>query len=154
MLSYLGSFLTPKIQNCPWHGVHFKISSDYFSLSNTPWSVIHCIWKGCLSACVYGPGTLCLLWFLPLFADTVSLISLLYPVLSVHISPSFDIWVQIRYDIDISNLYALNYLCLCLSRWRPPCYRSCVVGNPLLPYRGVFSFSTLLLALSYFLPPA
>ena len=25
MLSYLGSFLTPKIQNCPWHGVHFKI---------------------------------------------------------------------------------------------------------------------------------
>ena len=77
-------------------------------------------------------------------------ISLLYPVLSDHILPSSDIWGQTRCDIDISNLYALNYVWLCLSRGRPPCYRSCVVGKPLLLYQGVFS--SFLFVISCFFP--
>ena len=65
-------------------------------------------------------------------ADITAAVFFRYPLLSHRIFPSCDIWVRIRYGIDISTMYGLNYLRLYLSRLRPPHYGSCVVGKPLL----------------------
>ena len=73
--------------------------------------------------------------------------------LSVHMSSFFCTLVQILCDIDISCLYNLNYLCLCLSRRRPPCYCSCVGGNRFYLTWELFILLLFPFALNYSLPP-
>ena len=118
-LLYLQSNLLPKSacsHICTLNLHVCQISSNYFFLLDIPLSVIRYIWAVYSATYAHGPDTVLLRLFLSPFVDiTVSIFFLCLP-LFLCILPFFYILVQIQYGIDISSLYALNYLCLFLSR--------------------------------------
>lgn len=88
-----------------------RISSDCFSLWDTPWIALHSNWVECSPAYGYDPGTLVLLWFPHLFAHITSAKFALYPLLFSHILPACVISAQIQCGTGISILNVLNCLC-------------------------------------------
>ena len=89
-----------------------RISSGCFSLWDIPWFVVHYTSVEYWWAYGCDPGTLLPVWSPLLFARTTFWGFVLYPLLFVHISPFFDISVQIPHDTGISMLCiaGLRYL--------------------------------------------
>ena len=85
-----------------------QLSSLLFSLLNTPWNSIHCIWVGCLTASTHDPASYFLLQFLCLsigtnpgwFAECLFEVDCIYSF--------FDISKWIRCGTCIPILYTLK----------------------------------------------
>ena len=100
----------------------FDISSNYSSLSNTPWIPQRSFWAGYLPAYGYGQDISLPLSPPLLSIDTVFAVSLVFPFAFLHKILFSCILARTRYDTCNSILYVLNCLryYFAPTLWYPP----------------------------------